>query len=366
MRSTEALKDARHAMEICNACRYCEGYCAVFPAMELRREFTNGDLSYLANLCHNCRGCYYACQYAPPHDFGINIPKTFAELRADTYEEYAWPPVLGRVFRRNGLVVSLVTAACIALVLVLTARLQSPEVFYGTHRGPGAFYAVISWGIMASVAGATFLFSLLALVISGVKFWRDAGGGRVEKARAFGEALHDVLTLKNLGGGGYGCNDRNEAFSQARRRLHHAMFYGFLLCFASTTTATVYDHFLGLIAPYPFFSLPVQFGFFGGIGLTVGTAGLIWLKITSDPAPAARELLGADFALLVLLFLAATTGLVLLGMRETSAMGALLSIHLGVILAFFLLIPYSKFVHGLYRSLALLRFAQEREGEIQG
>ena len=26
-------------MSICNACRYCEGYCAVFPAMELRRTF---------------------------------------------------------------------------------------------------------------------------------------------------------------------------------------------------------------------------------------------------------------------------------------------------------------------------------------
>jgi MinD superfamily P-loop ATPase len=46
-------------MEICNACRYCEGFCAVFPAVELRREFSAGDLSYLANLCHGCRGCYF-------------------------------------------------------------------------------------------------------------------------------------------------------------------------------------------------------------------------------------------------------------------------------------------------------------------
>ena len=63
-------------MTICNACRYCEGFCAVFPAMELRRTFTDQDLKYLANLCHNCRGCYYACQYAPPHEFNLNVPSS--------------------------------------------------------------------------------------------------------------------------------------------------------------------------------------------------------------------------------------------------------------------------------------------------
>ena len=26
-------------MTICNACRYCEGFCDVFPAMERRLEF---------------------------------------------------------------------------------------------------------------------------------------------------------------------------------------------------------------------------------------------------------------------------------------------------------------------------------------
>ena len=83
MHTSEVMQDARRDMEICNACRYCEGFCAVFPAMELRREFSNGDLSYLANLCHNCRACYYACQYAPPHPFGVNVPKSFAELRTE-------------------------------------------------------------------------------------------------------------------------------------------------------------------------------------------------------------------------------------------------------------------------------------------
>ena len=81
----DLVKDGARQMTICNACRYCEGYCAVFPAMEQRRIFTKADLTYLANLCFDCRDCYYACQYAPPHEFGVNIPKLMSGLRADTW-----------------------------------------------------------------------------------------------------------------------------------------------------------------------------------------------------------------------------------------------------------------------------------------
>src|SRR5216683_1858333 len=162
MRITDALQDASRAMQVCNACRYCEGFCAVFPAMELRREFADTDLTYLANLCHNCRACFYACQYAPPHEFGINLPRTLADLRAETWEEYAWPGFLAGLFRRNGMVVALATALGIALLLLLTGLLRDPAVLYGVHTAPGAFYVVLPSGAMVSVAAATFSFSIVA------------------------------------------------------------------------------------------------------------------------------------------------------------------------------------------------------------
>src|SRR5947209_6752257 len=102
---------------ICNACRYCEGYCAVFPALERRLEFAEGDLAYLANLCHDCGSCYYACQYAPPHEFQLNFPKMLADIRLQTYRKYAWPGPFSALFQRNGISVGLVAAASLALLL---------------------------------------------------------------------------------------------------------------------------------------------------------------------------------------------------------------------------------------------------------
>jgi citrate/tricarballylate utilization protein len=351
--------DATRLLRICNACRYCEGYCAVFPAIEMRRAFTSGDLSYLANLCHDCRGCFYACQYAPPHEFGLNLPQTFARLRAETYQRYAWPGALAVLFQRNAAVVTATIAFGITLLLVLMILLVPAGTIYVRNSAPGAFYAVIPEIVMVGAASATLGFALLSIAIGVTKFWRDCGYAGPE-AHSIREALWDVLTLRNLGGGGHGCNDQNELFSNARRRWHQFLMYGFSLCLASTSTAAIYEHALGRLAPYPFLSIPVLLGTAGGIGMVIGSAGLWRVKVSRDSAPDAPELQGADYGLLILMFLSAATGLVLLLLRETSAMGILLAIHLGVILSFFVVLPYSKFVHGVYRAAALLRSAAER------
>jgi citrate/tricarballylate utilization protein len=358
VRETEAVAQARRDIEICNACRYCEGFCAVFPAIELRREFSGGDVSYLANLCHNCRGCYYACQYAPPHEWGVNVPAALAEVRAESYAEYAWPKPLAAAFARNGTLLSLAAALGIALVLALSMLADGSGGFFAAH---GSFYDIIPIWAMQGVGVATFGFSLLALAMGARNFWRDAGARGSAGVVDVGVALWDVLTLNNLGGGGNGCNDNSEAFSMLRRWLHHAMFYGFLLCFVATTTGFVYHAFLGWPAPYPLFSAPVLLGTGGGLLMIAGAIGLLAMKFVDDPAPNVRRLLGGDVALLLLLALIGVSGLVLLAVRSTGVMGLALAVHLGFILAFFLVLPYSKMVHGVYRSAALLRRAMERK-----
>jgi citrate/tricarballylate utilization protein len=61
-----------------------------------------------------------------------------------------------------------------------------------------------------------------------------------------------------------------------------------------------------------------------------------------------------------MLFLTGLTGIALLLWRDTAAMGPLLALHLGMVFALFITMPYGKFVHGIYRYVALVRYARER------
>lgn len=150
-----------------------------------------------------------------------------------------------------------------------------------------------------------------------------------------------------------------------RRRFHHLTYYGFLLCFASTSVAAVYHVGFGWLAPYNYTSLPVVLGTAGGIGLVIGPLGLYSLRRRRDPDTADPAQQGMDEGFIVLLLLSSITGLLLLLLRETAAMAMLLIVHLGVVLALFLTLPYGKFVHGVYRSAALLKNALEaRRGVI--
>ena len=349
-------------MTICNACRYCEGFCAVFPAMELRRTFTQQDLKYLANLCHNCRGCYYACQYAPPHPFEVNIPKTLGELRLDTYKEFAWPKALGALLERNHLWVSAIIGACIALVLFFTLLFQGQKIFWTAFSGPGAFYEIVSYPAMVATASLAGLFALFSLIKGWLNAWKAMGAHPrdLRNPAAHLLAMWDVLRLRYLDGGGEGCNYPDDRFRMIRPYFHHCVFYGFFSCLAATTIAAFYDHFLHQPAPYPLLSWPVFLGTAGGLSMMTGCAGLLWLKTKMDTAPAVGRFLGMDVVFLVSLFLANFTGLMLLIFRETPLMGLLLTVHLGLVLGLFITFPYGKLVHAVYRYSALFRNALEQ------
>jgi citrate/tricarballylate utilization protein len=367
-----AQGEAARQLQICNACRYCEGYCAVFPAMTRRLQFGHADIHYLANLCHNCGACFHACQYAPPHEFGVNVPQALARVRAQTYTEYAWPRAFGALYRRNGLVVALALAFGLALFLLLAVAARAWAAGAPLHATPlhatvlhANFYAVFPHALLVSMFGAVFALACLALGVGVARFWRDvhvhqsaSGAGR---GAAFGEAARDALTLTYLDGGhGQGCNEADDRFTLARRRFHHFTFYGFMLCFASTCVATLFHYALGLPAPYAATSLPVLLGTFGGVGLLIGPAGLLWLNLRREPRTRDAAQNGMDRGFIALLLLTSATGLALLAWRDSASMAWWLAIHLGVVMALFLTLAYGKFAHGVYRCAALLKWAIEK------
>jgi len=360
MHSDELLRQGEHVMTVCNACRYCEQFCPVFPAMEQRHGFAKGDLTYLANLCHNCGECLYACQYAPPHEFGINVPRTLAQLRVFSYQDYCWPKFLGAAFTKHSLLTSLgLSLALSAVLLAFTLASGIDPVRSPDSRGD--FYAVVSYDAMVTLFGGVSAFVLLAILVAVARFWRDLRGARpgTVTPAALGQAAREIATLQHLHANGVECTSAEESRHPWRRWFHHCTFYGFMLCFASTSVAALYHNGFGWEAPYGYTSLPVLLGTAGGVGLLVGPAGLWMMKRRRDPALGDPDQAGLDVSLIALLFLTSLTGLLLMVFRERAVMGVLLIGHLGVVLALFLTMPYGKFVHGIFRAVALVNSAIE-------
>lgn len=357
-------EEGEQALRTCNACRYCEGFCAVFPALERRFTFSESDLNYLANLCHDCGECYYSCQYAPPHEFALNLPRTLATVRRETYQKYAWPGFLASLFRQTGLALVLSAVATPALFVLLTLLFTEPSILFSPPRvAEGSFYQVVSYGVMSVSFGVVGLFVLLALGIGFARFWRETGESwsSFRNPRVLAQALRATVRLRYLEGGGDGCAYPGDLPSQARRWFHHLTFYGFVLCFAATTVAAIYHNVFGQEAPYPLLSVPVVLGSLGGAGLLIGPLGLLWLKRIRDPELGDPGQTGLDVTFLALLLWISLTGFLLLALRETAAMGLLLAVHLGLVMGLFLTLPYGKFVHAVYRFAALLRNAIEKQ-----
>ena len=362
---TGAESEVARQMQICNACRYCEGFCAVFPAMTRRLEFGKADIHFLANLCHNCGACLHACQYAPPHEFAVNVPQAMAQVRGQTYADYAWPPALGALYQRQGLTLSLALAAGLALFLVLGAMLQGGglDALWGANLGAN-FYHLFPHNLLVGLFAPVFLFVVFALAMGVRRFWRDvtpATSGAPLSAPATLEATDAVLRLKYLDGGhGDGCHNEDDAYTLSRRRFHHFTFYGFMLCFAATSLATVYHYVFGWAAPYDLPSVPKLLGAVGGVMLMLGTAGLWHLNRTRHALHGDAQQKPMDLGFIALLFLVSSSGLALWLARSTPALALLLCLHLGAVMALFATLPYGKFAHGVFRTASLLRHAIEK------
>ena len=356
-----AEQEVGRQMQVCNACRYCESFCATFSAMTRRLTFADADIHYLANLCHNCGACLHACQYAPPHDFGINVPRAMARVRLKTYTHYAWPAAFGKIYATNGLWVAVCLAFGLTVFLCLALN------FNGTLFGAVAennFYNIFPHGLLVNLFLPVFAFVLVSLGLGVHRFWRDVTpvtGRKNLSLEAASNATWDTLRLKNLDGGhGEGCHNEDENWTDARRRAHHLTFYGFILCFLATSVATLYHYVFGWVAPYDLSSLPKLFGITGGLFLGIGSSWLAWLHLRRNPDHGDRAQRPMDLGFIALLWLTAWSGLLLVAVKASPYLPLVLAAHLGIVMALFLTLAYGKFAHGIFRMAALLRHHVEK------
>src|SRR5579872_1431993 len=165
------IAEGERLLRLCNACRYCEGYCAVFPAMERRSAFSAADVNYLANLCHNCGECYYACPYTPPHEYALNLPKTLAEIRVHSYGQYTPGPDVGSAGLARMSACSTIGVA----VMVGVAAATGGFVASGAN-----FYSVIPHEAMVATLGIVGVLAALVTIAGFLRFWRDGAAAPVK------------------------------------------------------------------------------------------------------------------------------------------------------------------------------------------
>ncbi len=353
LRTADLIQEARRQVEICNACRYCEGFCTVFPSINRQKAFADGDITHLANLCHNCRGCYYSCQYTEPHEFALNLPAALYEVRQDSWERLVWPQPLAQAFHEHGVRIAAALVVGFAALFWAVSALRPEE-------GDG-FYAYLAHNAMVAIFAPAFLLPLLSVAIGIRAYWREVGAGPFRLKDLFG-AARQASYMRNLNGGqGQGCNfEQEDRYSDRRRWFHQATMYGFLLAFASTSSATIMHYVFNMHAPYGLFSIPKLLGVPGGILLVIGTLGLAHLKAKADPTLGAPRVWGGEMAFILLLCFVSASGLALYAATGTGLVPGLLAIHLGAVLAFFLLLPFTKMVHGFFRFTALVVEEQKR------
>ena len=363
---TDLYQRAAFQLNICNSCRYCEGYCAVFPALERRTELGPGSIDLLANLCHDCRDCLYACMYAPPHEFGIDLPRTLSRVRRRSWkDDLPWP-----ARRLAGLAGAGVAGAVLgfaAVLLVLAGATVGLGQLWQSRSTAASPYDVVSYPAIVAVTGAAFVYGLAVMALAARRYWQRTGEpGRRTSVRAWRAALGDAASMRYLRGGGADCQYPTDTPNPLRRRLHTFLVFGFLACLLATISAGVMQDIAGDAPPYPFVSVPVLSGTIGGAALTVGAVGLLLAKRQVDPYATDAEAIGGDAALLVALAALALTGLLTLVLRSSAAFGVVLVLHLSAVGACFVLAPSSKFAHVSYRLLALVRFHLEEQAPVTG
>jgi citrate/tricarballylate utilization protein len=358
------IDDAIRQMNICNACRYCEGLCAVFPALERRAVLDTGGLSQLANLCHDCRACYDACMYTAPHEFAVNVPVALTAVRLADYRRYVWPARVPRLLAGWSGIFAGAVAASLILLLIAAGNAGWAGIV-ATRDQAQSPYRLIPYPVLLGLMLAAAVFAVAVGALAARSYWRATGtAGTRAGPRAVARATWSALTLRNLRGGGAECYyPEDDLPSASRRRLHMTVVTGFGLCVVSTVAAGILQDILGEQPPYPWLSVPVIAGTVGGIGLLAGCAGLLVLKARSSGVTSVAQMTVKDYGLLTALAFLALSGLATLLTRSTPAFGCVLLVHLSAVVLAFASAPYSKFMHAVFRLTALIRDEAERRAQ---
>jgi quinone-modifying oxidoreductase subunit QmoC len=340
----DVLRGSGGDVKKCFQCATCSSVCSLstegrpFPRQQMLEaqwgmsEQLMGDPAVW--LCHNCGDCTLRCPR------GSHPAEAMSAIRSAVIKRLAFPRFMGNLISSPATAILMLALSAIVLMLVVSPAAHPAttlQVFAAEF--PKARLEPLFFAISGLV--------LLALAVSALRFAKalHAGGAKRPIWRSLGPVLVEVVS--------------NRRFAQcstgkSRRWGHMLVLVGFLgLAVMGTIVGIgsmmgVMDTPLPTLHPLKIFANLCALVIVAGVGLLLG------YRLFDREARQGAAFF--DWFFLLLLASAALTGVVSEALRLTQShvwMFSIYFLHLTLVMTLFLCTPYSKFVHFLYRTMAM-------------
>ena len=356
-----------HDLSVCYQCGTCSAVCPIstadnpFPRKEMvwvqwgLRNRALGNSSIW--LCHQCGTCNTYC----PRD--AKPANVMAALRDYSITRYAVPTFMGKALSQPKslpLLFALPTLLFLAVLAWIGNLAALPA-------GPIVFSKFMPIVYIEVVFLAAIGLSMVGAAMGGLRYWKamsrssgmSSNGHHLRKHVL--PTLLDILRHRKF----RQCNAEpagsRETYKGHLHTTHLAAFYGFLGLVITTTSVGIGIYAFGYLTPWPLWH-PVKI-----LGNVSGLALIVALAVFGYRRLADREKAGkstySDWLFLDILLLTTLTGFLsqLLRLADLPRL-AYPTYFIHLVFIFFLLvyIPYSKFAHLVYRTVAMLYAASSR------
>ena len=354
----------------CYQCGTCSVVCPLtpdsqaFPRKEMvwaqwglsEKLLQDGDVW----LCHQCNEC---STYCPREAFPGDL---MAAVRTYQIEHYATPKLIGRLtgsawYLAFALIAPvLITGLMLLAVIIYDGGLEIPSRAEIMAEHPGKeilFDEFIGTYFIDAFSVIALGFAAIVSWVGGRRFWRGIRQSEVdppEVREGFVKSL--LLTLKDIATHTY---FRMCKVNKPRGHAHMGILYGFLFLMAATTGAFVYTTILDKDLSLPIYDPVKIIGNVGGIALLLGLTWVSWRRLTRRHE--AGRSIYFDWYFVGILYAVTITGFVVEIVRYSDLRLASYSLYLLHLVFYFMLftyLPFTKFAHIIYRTLALTHARQ--------
>ncbi len=303
-------------------------------------------------LCHQCNDCSTMCPR------GANPGDVLKAARKMVIQNNSWPSFFGKLVGESSMfVLALGIPAIVVLFILLISGFDVPAgpVKYSAHHlSPKDGFIWLP--VLQVIFTVALLFAVVSLVMSLKSYWNNLETNNpipVGKARkgfipSLLEALSEILPHSSF----KECEANNIRYS-----AHLLAFWGMIGLLITTAIVAFNVDILGLLPPSQNGpgTVPIKIlGNVSAIAFVVGL-GIMFLRRLQVPSQAGGSSY-FDWFFLLIICATGVTGLLTELIRWGGGVGAayvLYAIHLVFVLSLLLYLPFSKFAHLGYRTVAI-------------